>query len=83
VQLEGLGKLKKSISSGTRIGDLPACSIMPQPTTLPRTRVTVRGEKEIAVCFEKAVMDLQEVTFMLKAATFCGILRLWREILRY
>jgi hypothetical protein len=36
VRLEGLGKLKKSTSSGTRTGDLPACSIMPQPTTLPR-----------------------------------------------
>jgi hypothetical protein len=36
VRLEGLGKLKKYISSGTRTGDLPACSIVPQPTTLPR-----------------------------------------------
>jgi hypothetical protein len=29
--LEGLGKLKKSTSSGTRIGYLPASSIVPQP----------------------------------------------------
>jgi hypothetical protein len=36
VRLEGLGKLKKSTSSGTRTGDHPACSIVPQPTTLPR-----------------------------------------------
>jgi hypothetical protein len=36
VQLEGLGKLKKSTSSGTWTGDLLACSIVPQPTTLPR-----------------------------------------------
>jgi hypothetical protein len=37
VRLEGLGKLKKkkSTSSGTRTGDLPACSIVPQATTLP------------------------------------------------
>jgi hypothetical protein len=35
VRLEGLGKLKKITSSGTRTGDLPACSIVPQPTTLP------------------------------------------------
>jgi hypothetical protein len=35
MRLEGLGKLKKSTSSGTRIGDLPACSIVPQPTALP------------------------------------------------
>jgi hypothetical protein len=35
VWLEGLGKLKKSTSSGTRTVDFPACSIVPQPTTLP------------------------------------------------
>jgi hypothetical protein len=28
VRLEGLGKLKKSTSSGIRTGDLPACSIV-------------------------------------------------------
>jgi hypothetical protein len=36
LQLEGLGKLKKSNDIGTRTRDLPACSIVPQPTTLPR-----------------------------------------------
>jgi hypothetical protein len=36
VQLERLGKLKKSTSSGTRTGDLPACSLVLHPTTLPR-----------------------------------------------
>jgi hypothetical protein len=36
VRLEGLSKLKRSTWSGTRTGDLPACSIVPQPTTLPR-----------------------------------------------
>jgi hypothetical protein len=36
VRLVGLGKLKKSKSSETQSGDLPACSIGPQPTTLPR-----------------------------------------------
>jgi hypothetical protein len=39
VRLEALGKLKKSTSSGTRTGDLPACSIVPQPTTLPRAPI--------------------------------------------
>jgi hypothetical protein len=38
VLLEGLGKLKKSTSSGTRTGDFPACSILPQPTTLRAPR---------------------------------------------
>jgi hypothetical protein len=35
--LEGLGKLEKlNDLIWTRIRDLPACSIVPQPTTLPR-----------------------------------------------
>jgi hypothetical protein len=35
--LEGLGQLKKRIHLiGTRTRDLPTCSIVPQPTTLPR-----------------------------------------------
>jgi hypothetical protein len=36
MRLEGLSKLKESTSPGTRTDDLPACSIAPQPTTLPR-----------------------------------------------
>jgi hypothetical protein len=36
VRLEGLGKLKKFTSSEARTGDLPACSIVPQLTTLRR-----------------------------------------------
>jgi hypothetical protein len=36
VRLEGLGQLKKIHLIGTRTRDLPACSIVPQPTTLPR-----------------------------------------------
>jgi hypothetical protein len=37
VRLEGLGQMKKQITS-LRIEprDLPACSIVPQPTMLPR-----------------------------------------------
>jgi hypothetical protein len=35
VRVEGLDKLKKSTSSGTRTSDLPACSTVSQPTTLP------------------------------------------------
>jgi hypothetical protein len=41
VRLEELGKLKKSTSSGIRTGDLPACSTVPQPTTLPRAPAKV------------------------------------------
>jgi hypothetical protein len=37
VQLEGLGELKKPNDLiGNRTRDFPACSIVPQPTTLPR-----------------------------------------------
>jgi hypothetical protein len=42
VWLEGLGKFKKSISSGTQTGDLPACSIIPQPTMLPRAPYSLK-----------------------------------------
>jgi hypothetical protein len=40
LRLEGLGKLKKIHLIGTRTRDLPACSIVPQPTTLPRAPAT-------------------------------------------
>jgi hypothetical protein len=36
VRLEGLGKLKKIHPIGIRFRDLPACSMVPQPTTVPR-----------------------------------------------
>jgi hypothetical protein len=36
VRLERLGKFKKIHLIGIRSRDLPACSIVPQPTTLPR-----------------------------------------------
>jgi hypothetical protein len=39
VWLEGLGQLKNPMTiTGNRIRDLPACSIVPQPTTLPRAQ---------------------------------------------
>jgi hypothetical protein len=34
-RLKTLGKLKKSTSSGTRTGGLPACSVVPEPIMLP------------------------------------------------
>jgi hypothetical protein len=40
MRLEGLGKLKKSNDLiGIRTRDLPACSVVPQPTTLPRAPI--------------------------------------------
>jgi hypothetical protein len=43
VRLEGLGQLKYPI--GNRTCDLPSCSIMPQPTTLPRVPMVVTKTK--------------------------------------
>jgi hypothetical protein len=58
VRLEVLGQLKKKksndlIRNGTR--DLPACSIVPQPTTLPRVTLT-----DHRVEFELPKIQLQE-----------------------
>jgi hypothetical protein len=50
VRLEELGKLKKSTSSGTLTRDLPACSIVPQPTTLPRAPRYVLCLNSINLC---------------------------------
>jgi hypothetical protein len=36
VRMEGVGKLKIIRLVGTRTRDIPTCSIVPQPTTLPR-----------------------------------------------
>jgi hypothetical protein len=43
MRLEGLGKLKRSHLIGTQSRDLPACSIVPQPTTLPRAPQLIRS----------------------------------------
>jgi hypothetical protein len=43
VRLAELDKLEKSTSSGTLTGDLLACSIVPQQTTLPRAQDSTIG----------------------------------------
>jgi hypothetical protein len=48
VRLEELDKLKKSTSSGTRTGDLPACIIVPQPTTLPRSELYIPSDRRLS-----------------------------------
>jgi hypothetical protein len=60
VQLEDLGKLKKSTSSGTRTGELPACSIVPQPTTLPRAPVfsSIHGFNILRRIFDKILYEV-------------------------
>jgi hypothetical protein len=39
VRLQGLRQLKNPITSGIRNRDLPACSIVPQPTMLQRAPI--------------------------------------------
>jgi hypothetical protein len=39
VRLEGLDEFKYPMTIGNRTRDLPACSKVPQPTTLPRDPV--------------------------------------------
>jgi hypothetical protein len=53
VRLEGLGKLKKIHLIGTRTRDLPAYSIVPQPTTLKRApgRMRLKFQKWYWLCF--------------------------------
>jgi hypothetical protein len=41
VRMEGLGKLKKFTSSVTRTGNLPAYSVVPEPTTLPHATIDI------------------------------------------
>jgi hypothetical protein len=57
VRLEGLGKLKKSTSSRTRTGDLPACSLEPQPTTLPRAPKSLSACTGLINMFSRWNMD--------------------------
>jgi hypothetical protein len=59
VRLEGLGQLQNVHLIGTRSRDLPACSIVPQQTTLPRAPsimlIAVNSEKFIAQSRSKCV----------------------------
>jgi hypothetical protein len=49
VRLEELGQLKKPDLVGNRTRDLPACCMVPQPTTLPRAQCNI-CRKEMCIC---------------------------------
>jgi hypothetical protein len=51
VRLEGLGQLKKIHLIGTRTCDLPACSIVPQPTTLLRAPYCSRNSLNTSILY--------------------------------
>jgi hypothetical protein len=57
VRLEGLGQSKKSNDLiGTRTHDFPTCSIVPQPTTLPRfARTLITGSNDSAVDINRKI----------------------------
>jgi hypothetical protein len=65
VRLEGLGKLKKIHLIRTRSRDLPACSIVSQPTTLPRGPSECIYPADISVCLNEAL-----ATIILKIASW-------------
>jgi hypothetical protein len=57
VWLEGLGKLKKSTSSGTQTNKLPACSIAPQPITLSCASVLLCHTNLMESCFQEMLLN--------------------------
>jgi hypothetical protein len=60
VRLEGLGQLKKKTMTSSGV-DLPACSIVPQPTALPRTAAAV----VVLVIVMLSVLHAHECTYQL------------------
>jgi hypothetical protein len=65
VQLEGLGEPKKIHLIGTLTCDLPACSVMPQPITLPRapctTEVTIKIPKRNLICLKRSLLQRKSI----------------------
>jgi hypothetical protein len=69
VLLVGLGQLKKEIHLiGTLTGDLPACSIVPQPTTLPRApylkvRSSLMNKRSLVIVVQRPVEAHPKIQF--------------------
>jgi hypothetical protein len=64
MQLEGLGQLKKIYLIGTQTCDLPACSIVPQLTTLTCAPVILQENiycLEMCVIFHEDTLTLQQM----------------------
>jgi hypothetical protein len=62
VRLEGLGKSKKIHLIGTRTRNLPACNIVPQPTTLPRAPIFFVIEENCKV----SVLDTETCLYFIE-----------------
>jgi hypothetical protein len=56
VRLEGLSQLKKIHFTGTQTRDLPACSILPQPTTVPRVTKSCNVRDNYTKAYECAAV---------------------------
>jgi hypothetical protein len=83
--LEALGQLKNPITSS---GLEPACSIMPQPTTLPRAPVAQKIPEQKYTSFEVALASVPPHVF--GSPLFCcywlkdiKIVRLWKDVQRH
>jgi hypothetical protein len=83
VRLEGLGQLKKS-------NDLPACSIVPQPITLPRASLLEIKWTEIKKRFPHTVKHMNSCRYMsiriiplhyiaIASGVQIAVMLLWRE----
>jgi hypothetical protein len=60
MRLEGLGQLKKSSDLiGIRNRDLTACSIMPQPTTLPRVDIKLNKIRYISSALQHSTQQAE------------------------
>jgi hypothetical protein len=74
MRLEGLGKLKISnYLIGNRTRDLPACSIVPQPTTLPRAPWN-------DVRYEYKINEWKELSKTIGPAFKLAFLTRWTEL---
>jgi hypothetical protein len=69
VRLEGLGKLKKSNDLiGNRSRDIPACSIVPQPSTLPRDPIISHVDPKLSLLYIKLSVDFS--MYSINSSTF-------------
>jgi hypothetical protein len=70
--LEGLGKLKKSYDViGNQTRDLPACSIVPQPTALPRAPFRNSNIKRGNGVPQSVICNGHSTPFIILRNTFC------------
>jgi hypothetical protein len=78
VRLGGLGNLKKFTSSGTRTGDLPACSIVPQPNSMEKIILETLTEVLVRIL---TFYGTQKFITLLTTARHCSIS--WARWIRY